>query len=255
MSVAAEGEVAMDPIHQFHVLPMLDMGMGGVVLTNSAVYMIAILLVATVVMILGTSQKALVPSRLQSVGEVAYEFVANTVRSSAGNEGMRFFPLVFSLFMFVLIANLIGLIPYTFSVTSHIIVTFALSALVILTLIIYGFYRHGFHFLGLFVPSGVSPVLLPLLVLIEVISFVSRPISLSVRLFANMLAGHITLNVFGGFVALLLASGTWAVILSPLPFVMTVALSALELLVAFLQAYVFAILTCVYLNDAIHPGH
>ena len=168
---------------------------------------------------------------------------------------MRFFPMVFSLFMFVLLSNLIGIIPYTFTVTSHIIVTFALAALVILTVIIYGFYRNGMHFLHLFVPSGVSPVLLPLLVLIEVISFISRPISLSVRLFANMLAGHITLKVFGGFVTMLLASGTWAVILAPLPFAMTVALTALELLVAFLQAYVFAILTCVYLNDAIHPGH
>lgn len=253
--MAAESAVTMDPIHQFHILPMVDMSMGGMVLTNSAVFMIAILVVASAVMILGTSQKALVPNRLQSIGEVAYEFVANTVRSSAGQEGMRFFPLVFSLFMFVLIANLIGLIPFTFSVTSHIIVTFALSALVILTVIIYGFYRHGFHFLKLFVPSGVTIWLLPPLILIEVISFVSRPISLSVRLFANILAGHITLNVFGGFVALLLASGSWAVFLSPLPFAMTVALSALELLVAFLQAYVFAILTCVYLNDAIHPGH
>jgi F-type H+-transporting ATPase subunit a len=253
--VAAENAVTMDPIHQFHIVPMVDMGMGGMVLTNSAVFMIAILVVASAVMIIGTSQKALVPNRLQSIGEVAYEFVANTVRSSAGQEGMRFFPLVFSLFMFVLIANLIGLIPYTFTVTSHIIVTFALSALVILTVIIYGVYRHGAHFLNLFVPSGVSIWLLPLLVLIEIISFVSRPISLSVRLFANMLAGHITLKVFGGFVAMLLASGTWAVILAPLPFAMTVALTALELLVAFLQAYVFAILTCVYLNDAIHPGH
>ncbi len=251
--MAAEGEGAIDPIHQFVIEPAFHLG--GLTVTNSAAFMIAILVIATLVMIVGTSQKALVPNRIQSLGELAYEFVANTVRGSAGHEGMRFFPLVFSLFMFVLIANLIGLIPYTFSVTSHIIVTFALAALVILTVIVYGFYKNGFHFLNLFVPSGVSPVLLPLLVLIEVISFVSRPISLSVRLFANMLAGHITLNVFGGFVAMLLASGTWAVILSPLPFAMTVALSALELLVAFLQAYVFAILTCVYLNDAIHPGH
>ena len=251
--MAAEGEGAIDPIHQFVIEPVFHLG--GLTVTNSAAFMVAILVIASFVMIVGTSQKALVPSRIQSLGELAYEFVANTVRGSAGHEGMRFFPLVFSLFMFVLIANLIGLIPYTFSVTSHIIVTFALAALVILTVIIYGFYKNGLHFLNLFVPSGVSPILLPLLVMIEVISFVSRPISLSVRLFANMLAGHITLNVFGGFVAMLLATGTWAVILSPLPFAMAVALSALELLVAFLQAYVFAILTCVYLNDAIHPGH
>jgi len=251
--VAAEGEGAIDPIHQFVIAPFFHVG--GLPVSNSATFMIVILIVASFIMIVGTAQKALVPSRLQSLGEVAYEFVADTVRSSAGQEGMKFFPLVFSLFMFVLIANLIGLIPYTFTVTSHIIITFALAALVISTVILYGFYKNGVHFLNLFVPSGVSPVLLPLLVLIEVISFVSRPISLSVRLFANMLAGHITLKVFGGFVAMLLASGTWAVILAPLPFAMTVALTALELLVAFLQAYVFAILTCVYLNDAIHPGH
>ena len=150
---------------------------------------------------------------------------------------------------------MIGLIPYTFTVTSQIIVTFALAALVILTVILYGFYKHGTHFFGLFVPSGVPAVLMPFIVLIEVISFVSRPISLSVRLFANMLAGHITLKVFGGFVTLLLGAGVAGWALSILPMVMIVALMALELLVAFLQAYVFTILTCVYLNDAIHPGH
>jgi F-type H+-transporting ATPase subunit a len=251
--VAAESEAGIDPIHQFIISPIAQVG--PLTLTNSALFMLVVLAVVTFVMIIGTSSRALVPGRLQSLGEIAYEFVASTVKGSAGQEGMRFFPLVFTLFMFVLASNLVGLIPYTFTVTSHIIITFALAALVISTVILYGFYKNGVHFLNLFVPSGVSPVLLPLLVLIEVISFVSRPISLSVRLFANMLAGHITLKVFGGFVAMLLASGTWAVILAPLPFAMTVALTALELLVAFLQAYVFAILTCVYLNDAIHPGH
>ena len=249
--MAAEGGI--DPIHQFVIAPVFQIG--PLPVTNSAIFMIAVLAVASFIMIVGTSARALVPGRLQSLGEVAYEFVASTVRGSAGQDGMRFFPMVFSLFMFVLLSNLIGLIPYTFTVTSHIIVTFALAAIVILTVILHGFYRNGLHFLHLFVPSGVSPFLLPLLVLIEVISFISRPISLSVRLFANMLAGHITLKVFGGFVTMLLASGTWAIILAPLPFAMTVALTALELLVAFLQAYVFAILTCVYLNDAIHPGH
>jgi F-type H+-transporting ATPase subunit a len=250
--VAAEGGTGIDPIHQFVISPVLHLG--PLTVTNSALLMLIILAVISFIMIVGTSPRALVPGRLQSVGEVAYEFVASTVRGSAGTEGMKFFPLVFSLFMFVLTANLIGIIPYTFTVTSHIIITFALAMLVILTVIIYGFYKNGMHFLGLFVPSGVSPVLLPLLVLIEVISFISRPVSLSVRLFANMLAGHITLKVFGGFVTMLGAAGGWA-ILAPLPFAMTVALTALELLVACLQAYVFAILTCVYLNDAIHPGH
>ena len=251
--MAAESEGAIDPIHQFVISPLFHVG--PVPVTNSALFMIVTLAIASFVMIVATSPRALVPGRMQALGEVAYEVVASTVRGSAGHDGMRFFPLVFSLFMFVLIGNLVGLVPYTFTVTSQIIVTFALAALVILTVIAYGFYKNGMHFLNLFVPSGAPALLMPLLILIEVISFISRPISLSVRLFANMLAGHITLKVFGGFVAMLLASGTWAVILAPLPFAMTVALSALELLVAFLQAYVFAILTCVYLNDAIHPGH
>ena len=167
---------------------------------------------------------------------------------------MRFFPLVFSLFMFVLVLNLFGMIPYGFTATSHIIVTFALAAIVIGTVIIYGIMKHGTHFFGLFVPSGVPAWLLPLLVVIEVFSFLSRPISLSVRLFANMLAGHIALKIFAGFVGLLLSAGVWAAI-SPLPLLLAVALTALEMLVAVLQAYVFATLTSMYLNDALHPGH
>jgi F-type H+-transporting ATPase subunit a len=168
---------------------------------------------------------------------------------------MKFFPFVFSLFMFVLVANLLGLFPYFFTVTSHIIVTFALALLVIGTVIVYGFYRNGISFLKLFVPSGVPGILIPLVVLIEVISFLSRPISLSVRLFANMLAGHITLKVFAGFVTSLSALGVVGAAGSILPLAMTVAITALEFLVAFLQAYVFAVLTCMYLNDAIHPSH
>ncbi|MEO1067390.1 MAG: F0F1 ATP synthase subunit A, partial [Pseudomonadota bacterium] len=176
-------------------------------------------------------------------------------RDAAGKEGMKFFPLVFSLFMFVLVANLFGMFPYFFTVTSHLIVTFALAMLVIMTVIIYGFMRNGIGFLKLFVPSGVPGVLVPLVVAIEVISFLSRPISLSVRLFANMLAGHITLKVFAGFVTSLSAFGIVGVAGAVLPFAMTVALTGLEFLVAFLQAYVFTVLTCMYLNDAIHPSH
>jgi F-type H+-transporting ATPase subunit a len=186
---------------------------------------------------------------------MAYEFVASTLRDSAGTAGMKFFPLVFSLFMFVLAANLLGMIPYFFTVTSHLIVTFALAMLVILTVVGYGFYKHGFKFLKLFVPQGVPGILVPLVVMIEVISFLSRPISLSVRLFANMLAGHITLKVFSGFVVSLSALGFTGVLGAILPLAMTVALTGLEFLVAFLQAYVFTVLTCMYLNDAIHPGH
>jgi F-type H+-transporting ATPase subunit a len=206
-------------------------------------------------MLLPTRKRALVPSRMQSIAELSYEFIADTVRSSAGNEGMRFFPLVFSLFMFILVVNLLGLLPYAFTVTSQIIITVALALLVFFTVIIYGFYKHGLHFLRLFVPSGIPIYILPLVTAIEVMSFLSRPISHSVRLFANMLAGHITLKVFAGFIGLLGAWGFLGWIGAILPLGLTVALTALELLVAVLQAYVFAILTCIYLNDAIHPGH
>lgn len=251
----AASEPAIDPIHQFNVFPLFSEQMGTVSFTNASLFMVIVLLAVTGLMIAGTSAKSVVPGRLQAAAEMSYEFVASTVRGTIGNEGMQFFPLVFSLFMFVLFSNIIGLIPYAFTVTSQIVVTFAFAALVIGMVLVYGFIRHGTHFLNLFVPSGVPPLLLPFIVLIEVISFLSRPISLSVRLFANMLAGHITLKVFGGFVALMLGASGVAAILSPLPLAAIVLLTAFELLVAVLQAYVFAILTCVYLNDAIHPGH
>jgi F-type H+-transporting ATPase subunit a len=202
-----------------------------------------------------TSSRAIVPGRMQGVAEMAYEFVANTIRNSAGTEGMKFFPFVFTLFMFILFANLIGLIPYAFTVTSQIIITAAFALLVFAIVVIYGFWRNGLHFLNLFVPKGVPVYILPAVVLIEILSFISRPISHSVRLFANMLAGHITLKVFAGFITMLGSAGLLGWVGATLPFLMVVALTALELLVAFLQAYVFAILTCIYLNDAIHPGH
>ena len=206
-------------------------------------------------MIGATASRALVPGRMQSVAEISYEFVANTLRQSAGSEGMKFFPLVFTLFMFILAVNMLGLIPYAFTVTSHIIITISLAMLVFLTVIIYGFKKNGLKFFKLFVPSGIPIYILPLVTFIEVLSFISRPISHSVRLFANMLAGHITLKVFAAFVTMLGAAGFLGWIGAILPLGLTVALTALELLVAFLQAYVFAILTCIYLNDAIHPGH
>jgi F-type H+-transporting ATPase subunit a len=196
-----------------------------------------------------------VPNRLQSAAELSYEFVASTIRNTAGTEGMRFFPFVFTIFMFVLAANMIGIIPYTFTVTSHIIVTAALALTVFLVVLIYGLWAHGLHFFNLFVPKGVPVYILPLIVAIEIISFMSRPVSHSVRLFANMLAGHITLQVFAAFILLMSAQGIIGWAGAALPFGMIVILFALETLVAFLQAYVFAILTCIYLNDAIHPGH
>lgn len=246
----------IDPIHQFNISRWLEARPGGVDVsfTNASLFMLIVILLVTAFMVLGTHGRHIVPTRLQAAAEMAYEFIASTVRNTAGQEGMKFFPFVFSLFIFVLFSNLVGLVPYTFSVTSQIAVTFAFAALVITIVIIYGFMRNGAHFLGLFAPSGVPKPLLVLLVPIEVISFLSRPISLSVRLFANVLAGHITLQVFGGFVLLLLGGGVFAA-LAIVPLLATVLMYCLELLVAVLQAYVFAILTCVYLNDAIHPGH
>jgi F-type H+-transporting ATPase subunit a len=248
----------VDPIHQFAINNLMQLGtVRGHQLhfTNSALVMFIIVGSVSALLIGATAPRAVVPGRLQSVAELSYEFVANTVRSTAGNEGMRFFPFVFTLFMFVLFANLIGLIPYSFTVTSQLIVTATLALLVFFVVVIYGFWRNGLHFLNLFVPKGVPKLILPAIVVIEVLSFLSRPVSHSVRLFANMLAGHITLQVFAGFIILLAGAGVLGWFGAVLPFAMVVMLTALELLVAFLQAYVFAILTCIYLNDAIHPGH
>jgi F-type H+-transporting ATPase subunit a len=248
----------MDPIHQFHIKNLFPIGhIGGseIAFTNSALYMLIALVLIGYLMLGATRSRALVPGRLQALAEMSYEFVASNLRSTAGTEGMKFFPLVFSLFMFILVVNVVGIIPYTFTVTSHIIITVALALLVFFTVIIYGFWKNGARFLKLFVPSGIPVYILPLVTFIEVMSFLSRPVSHSVRLFANMLAGHITLKVFGGFVAMLGALGVVGWLGALLPLGLTVALTALELLVAFLQAYVFAILTCIYLNDAIHPGH
>jgi F-type H+-transporting ATPase subunit a len=248
----------MDPIHQFQIQNLITFGhIGGVEIafTNSALFMLIALAVIAWLMIGTTTSRALVPGRLQSIAEISYEFIANTLRSTAGTEGMKFFPFVFSLFMFILAVNVIGLIPYMFTVTTHIIITVSLALLVFITVLVYGFYTHGLRFLKLFVPSGIPIYILPLVTFIEVLSFLSRPISHSVRLFANMLAGHITLKVFAAFIVMLGSLGFLGWLGAIMPLGLTVALTALELLVAVLQAYVFAILTCIYLNDAIHPGH
>ncbi|HLL27925.1 MAG TPA: F0F1 ATP synthase subunit A [Xanthobacteraceae bacterium] len=248
----------MDPIHQFNITKFYILGhIGGheIAITNSALFMFAAVAIIIGGMLIATARRSLVPGRAQSVVETSYEFVADMVRQSAGESGMKFFPLVFTLFSFILVLNMFGMIPGLFAVTSHIVVTVFLSLVVFLTVVIYGFWHNGFKFLKLFVPSGVPVYILPLIVAIEVMSFFSRPISHSVRLFANILAGHITLKVFAGFVALLGGLGIAGWVGALLPLALTVALTALELLVAFLQAYVFAILTCIYLNDAIHPGH
>lgn len=239
----------IDPMHQFEVKPFTDWNVGGIdfSFTNASLWMVIVVCVASLVLLLGSNK--LVPGRLQSIGELAYEFVSNMMRDILGDSGRAFFPLIFTLFMFVLTANMLGMVPYSFTVTSHIIVTFALAAFVFIGATLVGFAKHGAGYLKLFVPSGVPSILLPLLVVIEVISYFTRPISLSVRLFANMMAGHTMLKVFAGFVVSMGILGGW------LPLAMMVALTGLEILVAFLQAYVFAVLTCIYLNDAINMHH
>jgi len=245
-----------DPIHQFEIHRLIPIEIFGldVSFTNSSAFMLLAVLLVAGFFIVALQGRSLVPNRMQAMAEISYEFVANMLRESTGSAGMKYFPLVFTLFIFIFVANMLGMIPGFFTVTSHIVVTAALAGLVFLTVLVVGFAKNGLRFLKLFVPSGVPILILPLVVLIEVISFLSRPVSHSVRLFANMLAGHITLKVFGGFVVMLLGAGSFAA-LAPLPLAMAVALTALEVLVAFLQAYVFTMLTCMYLNDALHPGH
>jgi F-type H+-transporting ATPase subunit a len=251
--------VAADPIHQFEITRLFTIGhIGGqeIAFTNSSAYMFLAVAIISLLMIGGSAGRQLVPGRIQSLAELLYEFVAGMIRSNVGQEGMRFFPLLFSLFTFILISNVVGIIPYQFTVASHLVVTAAMALLVFFIVLFYGLYRNGLKFFKLFVVSGVPIYILPLIVVIEVISFFFvRPVSHALRLFANMLAGHIALKVFAGFVAMLGAFGLLGWIGAVLPLGLTVALTALELLVACLQAYVFAILTCIYLNDAIHPRH
>src|SRR5579883_76940 len=239
------------PMEQFEIKRLLAFHIGSLdaSYTNSALWMTVAVLIAFFVFVLGMQRKALVPGRLQSVAEMGYEFVAGMVRDNVGDQGKKYFPFILTLFVFILLCNLLGLVPYSFTPTSHIIVTFAMALVVFTGVTIIGFIKHGAHFLSFFVPKGVPLWLLVILVPIEVISYFVRPFSLSIRLFANMLAGHTMLKVFGGFVVMMGILGGWA----PLAFI--VILTGLELLIAFLQAYVFAILTCLYLNDAIHLHH
>ena len=240
------GGLAIDPMHQFQIKRLVPMEIGGydISFTNASLWMVIVVCVASLVLLMGSTR--IVPGRLQSIGELAYEFIANMMRDILGESGRAYFPLIFTLFMFVLVANMLGMVPYSFTVTSHIIVTFGLALAIFIGATVLGFIKHGFGYLKLFVPSGVPKAMLPIITVIEVISYFSRPISLSVRLFANMMAGHTMLKVFAGFVVAMGVLGGW------MPLAMMVALTGLEILVAFLQAYVFAVLTCIYLNDAIN---
>lgn len=237
-----------NPLEQFTIKTLVPIQLGQIdaSLTNSGLFMV--LTVATISLFLSLSmrKRLLVPGRWQSLAEISYEFIAGMIRDNVGSEGRKYFPFVFSLFMFILFANLIGLIPYAFTFTSHIVVTFAMALVVFLGVTVIAIARHGLHFFSFFLPSGIPMLMAPVLVPIEVLSYLSRPISLSIRLFANMMAGHTMMKVFAGFVIPLGIFGGWA------PLSVDVALTAFEFLVAFLQAYVFTVLTCLYLNDAIN---
>ena len=248
---AAHGSTGIDPMHQFEIKRFVPLEIFGVDVsfTNSALFMLIAVGLVSLFMIYAMRGDSLVPGRLQSMAELSYEFVANMVRENSGIEGMKYFPFIFSLFIFILTLNMLGMVPYSFTVTSHIVVTFALALLVFLFVLIVGFVKNGVGFLKLFVPSGVPVAMLPLITVLEVFSFLIRPISLSVRLFANMMAGHMMLKVFAAFVVGLGLLGGWA------PLLFMVAFTGLEILVAFLQAFVFTVLTCIYLNDALHMHH
>ena len=244
--------MAANPMTQFNVYrigPEIKVGAFDISFTNASLFMIISSVAILLIFNLGSKKNSLLPNKIQLLAELSYTFVSNMISNTAGLKAKPYFAFIFSLFMFVLFCNMFGMIPYTFTVTSHIIVTFVLAAFIFIGVTIVGFAKHGFGYLKLFVPSGVPAVLLPLIVVIEVISYLSRPVSLSVRLFANMMAGHTMMKVFGGFVISLGIVGGW------LPLSFSVALTGLEILVAFLQAYVFAILTCIYLNDALNLHH
>ena len=239
------------PLEQFEIHELVPIHIGDLNLsyTNSALWMTIAVALTTVLFAAGTSGRAMVPGRLQSVAELAYQFVANMIRDNVGNEGRPYFPFIFTLFMFILFGNMLGMVPYSFTYTSHIVVTFSMAIVVFAGVTAIGFARHGAGFAKFFVPEGVPAPLLLLLVPIEVLSYFVRPVSLSLRLFANMMAGHTMLKVFGGFVIALGVIGGWA------PLLLIVALTGLEIGIAFLQAYVFAVLSCLYLNDALHMHH
>ncbi|MDC0518307.1 F0F1 ATP synthase subunit A [Candidatus Pelagibacter sp.] len=244
--------MAANPMTQFEVYrigPEIRIGTFDISFTNASLFMVISSLAILIIFNLGSKKNLMLPNKIQLLAELSYSFISKMISDTAGSKAKPYFAFIFSLFMFVLFCNMFGMIPYAFTVTSHIIVTFVLASFIFIGVTIVGFIRHGFGYLKLFVPSGVPAILLPLIVVIEIISYLSRPVSLSVRLFANMMAGHTMMKVFGGFVISLGIIGGW------LPLSFSVALTGLEILVAFLQAYVFAILTCIYLNDALNLHH
>ena len=244
--------MATNPMHQFNVYkigPEIKINGLDLSFTNASLFMLISGIFISLFLLLGTKDRKIVPGKFQLISEMLYNFISKMISDTAGKKAKPYFSFIFSLFIFVLFCNMVGMLPYSFTVTSHIIVTLAFAMFIFIGVTILGFVIHGFKYLKIFVPSGVPMVLLPIIMIIEIISYLSRPVSLSVRLFANMMAGHTMLKVFGGFVISLGLVAGW------LPLTFSVALTGLEILVAFLQAYVFAILTCIYLNDALNLHH
>ncbi len=237
----------IDPLHQFVVSPLLKLEVGGVDLsfTNSSLAVLIAVALTFVLFLCGLRKGGMIPNRIQAFVEIIYGFISETITGNTGTAGLKYFPFVFSIFFFVLLGNLLGMVPYMFTFTSHIIVTFTLAMIVFLFVTILGIVLHGFHFFSLFMPKGVSIFLAPILVPVEMISYLARPVSLSVRLFANMLAGHIMMKVFAGFVVMM---GIFGIA----PMAVNVVLTGLEVVISMLQAYIFTVLTCVYLNDAVN---
>ncbi len=238
------------PLEQFEIVdlskPLFMIGKMPIAFTNSAAFMLAAVGAASIFLIAAGSQKQLVPGRLQGMAELLYDMVAGMIRDNVGDAGKKYFPFLFSLFIFILFGNMLGMIPYSFTFTSHIAVTFAMAFAIFIVITLIGIFKHGLHFFSLFFPHGAPLATAPILIPIEVISYLSRPVSLSVRLFANMTVGHVLLKVLAGFVVALGFIGGWV------PLLVLVGITALEFLVAFLQAYIFTILCCIYLNDALH---
>jgi len=246
-----------NPIHQFEITPIVPLEIAGIDIsyTNSALWMTIAVVLSTVFLTMAMRQKAVVPNRMQAFAEMLYGFVAGMIRENIGTKGRQYFPLIFTLFVVVLLGNMLGMLPYSFTYTSHIWVTAALAFFIFLIVMVIGFYKHGFHFFSLFVPPGVPMWLLPLIIPIEIMSFLIRPVTLSVRLFANMIAGHIMLKVFAGFSVGMFAAGGYMTLAGIGPMLFNSVLIGFEFLIAFLQAYVFAILSCIYLKDTVEIAH
>ena len=244
----------MDPLHQFNIYPLIsiDISGGNVSFTNSSLFMLLAALGGLFLVIGGMRKRLLVPDRFQSAAELSYEFISGMVHSNTGHEGRPFVPFVFALFLFLLFGNCIGMIPYTFTFTSHLVVTATLAMVVFVMVTLLGFIKHGLHFFSKFVPKGVPPALMPLMIPLEIISYFIRPVSLSVRLFANIMAGHTMLKVFAGFIVMMAgAMGFVGYLLGMLPLALVVVLVGFEFFVAFIQAYVFALLTVIYIQDSL----